>query len=818
MRKTLFITGLFWLICQMSVAQQFTHNYIKYKRSGLDSRQTAAVVDHNHDGVPDVVSSFESGFDILRYTNEDKTYTTEVVGDSFSGYNMMQTIDINSDGHHDVLNAYKNNSGRWALGLWLNNGQNAFTHIRVGSIDDPTDKVVVADFDNDGDKDIMLDPRGRNYFWYYENDGKLNFSQEFVNFDGSPAFLFGIDDLNNDGLLDLIGAAFNFDINDYELMAVEQDTNQQDRWIPHVFDQVDDIQTGITGNFHGSAAADLLFGPQTNLQTTGYLYSYTGNFSFQKSSAITLPKYLDLQQTVDYNGDGRLDVFYADLNGIHVLEGKGNRQFTKGKTLSGDQGLLVAWTDMNNDGLNDLVHLNSYGVDIRYQQTNGNYRPFWRSGWWGFENVQIDDINEDGTLDILTTGNTEVFTIPQSIDEKLLPASQQTPTNIIADFEEYDHLHQVDYDNDGDMDYLAIYERGLYWLNNQNGSFTALQQAGFTNMSGPIVQGDIDGDANLDFLIFQSPRVQWFEWDGNSFTTTYVGFGGYQYGLDDVDGDNDMDVLFVDYTVSTRKTELKYAENNGGTFTTKVLFDFDGFLENVTDFESRMMLDDLDGDGDQDVVFSIFEDDQVALMYKTGNAQYQDSSVFNNITQVNALASADLNLDKQMDIVALGKGFGRLYTFMNQSAKGFRDTLIAEKSGFGSKMQLVDFDKDGDMDIFTVSNPSANLSYFENQQINCRKTFSEQNISLCEGDSIQIGNEYYQTAVTILDSNLNTNNCDSVAIYTIALETDPGLRILNTNDDLYLNAQVDSTQWYANGNLLNGEKRRFNRPGALWSW
>ncbi|MCB0738391.1 MAG: VCBS repeat-containing protein, partial [Bacteroidetes bacterium] len=311
-------------------AQQFNHQYIKYKRSGLDSRQSAAIVDHNHDGKPDVVSSFESGFDMLCYTNDGKTYTPQVIADSLPGYDFMQSTDINNDGHTDVLVAFKNNNGFWDLGLWLNNGKDAFSKIQVGSIGDPTYKIEVADFDNDGDQDILLDPKGyNNYFWYYENDGNLHFTQSFVNFAGQPAVLFGIDDLNNDGLIDVLAAAFNFKTNQYDLVAVEQDTTHKDRWLPNAFDAVNRVEGGITGQFDGQNRADLFFAPQTVSNTDAYLYTHSGNFSFKKSNAITVPKYLVAQQTIDFNTDGKLDFFYTDLDGIHVMQNRGNGQFNK---------------------------------------------------------------------------------------------------------------------------------------------------------------------------------------------------------------------------------------------------------------------------------------------------------------------------------------------------------------------------------------------------------------------------------------------------------------------------------------------------------
>ncbi|MCB0739188.1 MAG: T9SS type A sorting domain-containing protein, partial [Bacteroidetes bacterium] len=150
----------------------------------------------------------------------------------------------------------------------------------------------------------------------------------------------------------------------------------------------------------------------------------------------------------------------------------------------------------------------------------------------------------------------------------------------------------------------------------------------------------------------------------------------------------------------------------------------------------------------------------------------------------------------------------RLHVLTNQKGKWFKDSLVAEKSSFGHQLTLADFDQDGDMDVFTVSSPSDNLSYFENLTINCKRSYSNQAISICDGDSVQVGKNYYRTAATVVDSSISSSGCDSIAIYEIDVNTDPKLQVKGTADFIYLaNAgQVDSIKWFLDGKEVNAAK------------
>lgn len=112
---------------------------------------------------------------------------------------------------------------------------------------------------------------------------------------------------------------------------------------------------------------------------------------------------------LDYNGDGRMDLFFVNSKGPHALyRNEGNLKFTDVTKQAGvegrDFGLGVTTCDYNNDGAPDLF-ITAYGRNTLYKNNrNGTFRDVTREagleqkGLW--TTAVFFDVDNDGDEDL----------------------------------------------------------------------------------------------------------------------------------------------------------------------------------------------------------------------------------------------------------------------------------------------------------------------------------------------------------------------------------------------------------------------------------
>ena len=296
------------------------------------------------------------------------------------------------------------------------NGQLPFkdvtqTHLDVSGLGSNTMDAEAADFDADGDLDIILAMEYRENILLI-NDGTGSFSNESktrIPQNRRDSEDIAIADFDGDGDLDIVLVSEDDQVNEYYLndgKGVFKDAS--DRMPVHGTSNVVE-----TADFNGDGSSDLIIGNAGS----NYLLINDGNGGFRIES-VRLPPLSATTQDIeiaDIDSDGDLDMIEGNEteNTILLNNGKGYFSYDSNRLPKlNDQTREVELGDIDNDGDLDIVFAN---VDF------GNFgdpqnRLLLNNGKGFFEEatdrlpksairtvgLEFTDLNGDGYLDLLS--------------------------------------------------------------------------------------------------------------------------------------------------------------------------------------------------------------------------------------------------------------------------------------------------------------------------------------------------------------------------------------------------------------------------------
>jgi large repetitive protein len=300
--------------------------------------------------------------------------------------------------------------------------------------------------------------------------------------------------------------------------------------------------------------------------------------------------------------------------------------------------------------------------------------------------IAMGDVDGDKSLDcVLAMGNNGVTARGQTrlvLGDRLGRFSEVTATHMPKDSDNTNDLALGDVDGDEDLDLVLVNggklgkkgQQNRLYLNDGKGKFTDVTKTHMpvdADLSQSVVMGDLDGDGDLDMVI------------GN----------GHPFAL------------------AAGQPNKVYINNGKGKFTdaSKIWRLFH------SDVTNDLLLVDLDGDGDLDLVeangtFYTGAQNRVYSNYGTPMGFMEISgSMLKESKYSTSLAVADLDSDGRLDLyvgnyrspdrILLGNGRG--------SFSSPTKPLIEEDYNATGSVQIADFDADGNLDILCANSDAG---------------------------------------------------------------------------------------------------------------
>lgn len=672
--KHLFLTLIILTAYTASSQISFRENVIMSEESTVEDPLKMIAADLNSDGVNDliIISSVDSTLGWYKNLDGMGQFSNLINIEAVIAISSVAAGDIDGDGDVDLVVA----NSTATIGYWFENldGQGNFGPRQNVFVSEVL-HLELADIDGDGDNDIVY--AGEDAGWLENEDGLGTFGfPQIVQTTGSnPSDIESIQatDLDGDGDLDL---AFTIHNNSF-------------RWSENLDGQ---------GNFGNNTSV--------------------GTLEAVAIVAIDLDNDLD----VDIVGVGEEVFWLENING--------NATFAPRQTIETRNTTALSVADINSDGFLDIVtgtsEFNNSDV-FWYEHLNGN-------GSFGapqttpiganiLSSVLAADLDGDTDIDLASTGlhNESVFWT-MNLDGNgtfgNLPGNSILNTRIDGPRS----VSTGDFDGDGDQDVVAAAEfsNSFFWYENVDGvGGMSLQRriSGTFSDASSVYPADIDGDSDIDIAFCvqattAGTKLGWFEnTDGNGtfatrqITTNLDGFS--QIRVDDIDGDNDMDLLVVRSTLS-RSVRFYRNLDGQGSFEFVQRFTLDG--------TGQIHLADVDGDSDIDFLQGRdwYENTDGNGTYVRQNIIPSQSGSVDSNTYIDAYA--DIDDDGIEDIVVFR--LGELLWKKHLDGQGnFGPNQLIENTGVpipSKKAVVTDVDNDNDLDVVISTADEDELFWYEN--------------------------------------------------------------------------------------------------------
>jgi len=348
------LIGLSSATCSAEPVEVGSTSYTTKTLKFGSGQPTVLVCDFNADDHQDLIIANYLDNNIIAHQGDGNGGLLEIgrysVGERPTG---MDAADINNDGNLDLAIANHETS---YVTLLFGDGKGSFKQQSESklnlNIKPHPHAVRLSDLDGDKQVDLIVDSRTDEGLLVFKGlaDGRFQTPGKVIHVAGDPYRGFAVNDLNDDGFLDLVTP------NQREVgVAINKGTGDMSFSISHI-PQTESPFAVAVAEMTGDGKSDLI------VATNGRLITVVpgdgqGNFLASKKTEIVASTGAKQISVGDINGDGIIDALVSNWTGelIAIWGSKASLEFSRFKHPSLANPWSVAISDFNEDGKNDFI-------------------------------------------------------------------------------------------------------------------------------------------------------------------------------------------------------------------------------------------------------------------------------------------------------------------------------------------------------------------------------------------------------------------------------------------------------------------------------
>lgn len=643
-----------------------------------------STIDVDNDGLIDIIfcNKYDDKINWFRNLGNFNFSPITLLKSVINGPELSLITDIDNDGLKDiVINLDTNDSMIWLK----NNGDGTFLEPQaiLSNIDDIM-KILATDLNNDGLPEIIIGDNSNKVYWAKNlGSGAFDAKTQLANANSGISFEFV--DLNNDNYLDYVSTISNYlikrinqsgntfqtgqfttigvNFGNMQLKDMDEDgitdlvgsTGTSISYLkrfangtfnsPTTLININDVSNFIAEDINNDASIDFIIPLYATSNTEKRLSTYTKNAltnSFDEKIISLSNGAVFCVKIADLDNDGKNDII-SSFGSVVWNKNKGNGDFTSYKKISTTFGSILTYdievVDIDNDNDKDIVASTQVGLEIYYNDGNGNFTLGYNLALtYASKNIDVADLNGDGFKDIVMTFRTGVSsgTVCLAWIPNLTGITFGNLTTLGTSVYGYEPYLLVcsDMDNDGDIDILTYSNEHLrlhLHTNNGSGIFT-YSPLGDTFSAVCIAVEDYNNDGFKDIFAagnYYHPGIYIIKNNNGVYATR----SAIEYkkadaiGFADINGDGLKEIIGTATETSNLGT-LYYYLNNGTSFGSQILIS----SETSYTSERNIALGDLNNDNKHDIAKSYYFRPQVSYFINSSVLSIAEYEIKDNIS------------------------------------------------------------------------------------------------------------------------------------------------------------------------------------------